>query len=181
MKRVMPIRDKEKLRQMKKVLKDQSERNYIMFMIGINAGLRISDILPLRVRDVKGEDMNVLEQKTGNEREIPINDSLKRALQKYIRGKKDNEVLIKSREGMNQPISRDMAYKIIREAGEQVGLVRLGTHTMRKTFGYNYYQNTKNIEALRTMLGHSDVRYTRIYIGIEEDFIREQYMKHTNL
>lgn len=181
MKRVLPIRDKEKVRVMKRVLLEQSERNYIMFMIGINAGLRISDILSLRVRDVKGEDIYVIEQKTGNEREIPINDTLKRALKKYIKGKKDNDVLIKSREGVNQPIHRNTAYSIIRKAGEQVGLNRLGTHTMRKTFGYNYYQRTKNIEALREMFGHSDVRYTRRYIGIEEDFIREQYLKHTNL
>lgn len=181
MKRVMPIRDKEKIREIKEVLKKQSERNYILFMLGINAGLRVSDILPLRVRDVRGEYIDVIEQKTGNPRPIPINDSLRRALTKYIKGKKDNEYLIKSREGTNQPISRWTAWNIIREAGREVGLHNLGTHSMRKTFGYNYYRNTKDIQALCKMLGHSDQEITKRYIGIEEDFIREQYLKHTNL
>ncbi len=181
MKRVLPIRDKEMVAEMKKALLAKSERNYIMFMIGSNAGLRISDILPLRVRDVKGDYIEVIEQKTGKLREIPINDSLKRALRKYIKGKKDNEYLIKSREGTNRPISRWMAYKILREAANEVGLNRVGTHTMRKTFGYNYYQRTKDIETLCKMLGHSNSDITKRYIGIEDDFIREQYLKHTNI
>lgn len=181
MKRVLPIRDKEKITEFKNALMKKSERNYIMFMIGSNAGLRISDILPLRVRDVKGDCIEVTEQKTGKVREIPINDSLKRALKKYIKGKRDNEYLIKSREGHNQPISRWMAYKILREAAEEVGLNRVGTHTMRKTFGYNYYQRTKDLETLCKMLGHSDSKITKHYIGIEDDFLREQYMNFTNV
>lgn len=181
MKHVLPIRDKTKLEAMKRVLKGQDERDYILFMIGINAGLRVSDILPLRVRDVKGECIFVTEQKTGRIREIPINDSLRRAVRKYVHGKKDNDVLIKSREGINQPIGRSMAYKIIREAAEEVGLMRIGTHTMRKTFGYHYYQRTKDLEALRKMMNHSDSNITLAYIGIEDDFIKEQYLKHTSL
>lgn len=181
MKRVIPIRDKEKIKEFKQALKAKNERNYVLFMIGTNAGLRVSDILPLRVRDVRGEYLEVIEQKTGNVRDIPINDSLRRALDRYIKGKKDNEYLIKSREGGNKPISRWMAYKILREAAEEVGLTRIGTHSMRKTFGYNYYQRTKDIETLCKMLGHSDSEITKRYIGIEDDFIREQYIKHTNI
>ena len=181
MKRVMPIRDKEKIREIKNALKKKNERDYILFMIGINAGLRVSDILPLRVRDVRGEYIDVIEQKTGKPRPIPINDSLKRAITAYIKGKKENDYLIKSREGMNQPISRWTAWKIIKDAGFEVGLHNLGTHSMRKTFGYNYYQRTKDIQALCKMLGHSDEEITKRYIGIEDDFIREQYLKHTNL
>lgn len=177
----MPIRDKEKVREIKEYLKKKNERDYVLFMIGINAGLRISDILPLRVRDVCGENIEVIEQKTGKMRYIPINESLKRTIAAYVRGKKDNDYLIKSREGVNQPISRWTAWKIIRDAGLEVGLHNLGTHSMRKTFGYNYYRRTKNIQALCKMLGHSDEEITKRYIGIEDDFIREQYLKHTNL
>lgn len=177
----MPIRDKEKIKQIKDVLKKRNERDYILFMIGVNAGLRVSDILPLRVRDVRGEFIEVIEQKTGKLRHIPINDSLKSALAKYIRGRRDNDYLIKSREGTNQPISRWTAWKIIKDAGIAVGLNNLGTHSMRKTFGYNYYRRTKDIQTLCKMLGHSDEEITKRYIGIEDDFIREQYLKHTNL
>ena len=93
----MPIRDKEKIRDMKQALRKRNERDFILFMIGINTGLRVSDILPLRVRDVKGAKMRVLEQKTNKIRSILINEKLRIALDKYIKGMKDNDYLIASR------------------------------------------------------------------------------------
>ncbi len=178
---VMPIRDKQKIKEMKQILRKQSERNYILFMIGINTALRISDILPLRVRDVKGPKMMVLEQKTGKIRTISINPKLRIALDKYIKGKPNNEYLIKSRNGDNQPIHRNTAYEILRKAGQEVGLNAIGTHSMRKTFGYDLYQKTKDIEAVRKIMRHSTADYTRVYIGIEDDYIDELYMTKTGL
>ena len=178
---VMPIRDKQKIKEMKQALRSRCERDYMIFMIGINTGLRISDILPLRVQDVKGLKMRVLEQKTGKPRTISINDKLRIALDKYIKGKGDYEHLIKSRNGNNQPIHRNTAYEILRRAAEEVGLNAIGTHSMRKTFGYHLYQATKDIEAVRKILRHSSVNYTRVYIGIEDDYIDELYMKRTGL
>lgn len=178
---VMPIRDKQKIKEMKNVLRSRSERDYILFMIGINTGLRVSDILPLRVKDVKGLKIMAFEQKTGKTRPITVNAKLRVALDQYIKGKKDYEYLIKSRNGDNKPIHRNTAYEILRQAGSEVGLNAIGTHSMRKTFGYDLYQKTKDIEAVRKILRHSSADYTRVYIGIEDDYIEELYMKHTGL
>ena len=182
---VMPIRDKEKIKQMKQALRKRSERDYMIFMIGINTGLRISDILPLRVRDVKGAKMRVLEQKTNKIRSISINEKLRIALDKYTKGMKDNDYLIESRnkdeDGNSKPIHRNRAYEILRGAAEEVGINGIGTHSMRKTFGYHLYQRTKDIEAVRKILRHSNVNYTRSYIGIEDDYIDDLYMKQTGL
>lgn len=130
---VQPIRDPEYIRVMKKFLKEKSERNYMLFVTGINSGLRISDILNLKVSDVKRPYFNITEIKTDKTKRIAMTPSLQRELKEYIEGKEDHEFLFKSREGVNKPIGRSMAYKILREAADYVSLEGIGTHTLRKT------------------------------------------------
>ena len=76
---VEPIRDSNKVQEIANYLKRYSKRNYIMFILGINSGLRISDILNLRVRDVKGKDyISIREKKTGKQKIFPMTQILKR-------------------------------------------------------------------------------------------------------
>lgn len=180
MKFVQPIRDKDQINLLKKVLRDKSERDYLMFMIGINVGLRVSDILPLKVGDVRGTHIKVIEQKTKKVRRVAINNSLRKALNRYILDKKDSEVLLKSREGNNKPISRSMAYKILREAAEEVGISEVGTHTMRKTFGYHIYQRDKDVAALQKLFNHDKPTTTLLYIGVEQDHL-DKVIMNSNL
>lgn len=64
---VEPIRDKRKIELVKVILKKNDFRNYMLFLMGINSGLRISDILKLKVSDVRGKRyIEVKEQKTDN-------------------------------------------------------------------------------------------------------------------
>ncbi|MFZ7119504.1 MAG: tyrosine-type recombinase/integrase, partial [Eubacteriaceae bacterium] len=115
---VQPIRDQNIVRDIGAYLKKQSERNYIMYLCGIYTGLRISDILNLRITDVKNKNyINIREKKTGKQKVVEINPILKKELKYYLEDKKEiNDYLIQSREGYNQPLSRSMAYKILREA-----------------------------------------------------------------
>ena len=65
MKFVEPIRDKRKIELVKVILKKNDFRDYMLFLMGINSGLRISDILKLKVSDVRGKQyIEVKEQKT---------------------------------------------------------------------------------------------------------------------
>ncbi|KXS48513.1 MAG: integrase family protein, partial [Halanaerobium sp. T82-1] len=65
MNKVEPIRDKDKIEEIKNILRQQSYRNYILFVLGINTGLRISDMLKLKVEDVRNKSHIVIrEQKT---------------------------------------------------------------------------------------------------------------------
>ena len=171
---VDPIREIEKIRVISDYLKQKKQRNYIMFRIGIYTGLRISDILKLKVRDVKKKNkirnrMILREMKTGKERKIAINKALKKDLKAYCHTKPDGEYLIKSREGTNKPISRDMAYKIMKDIKERFDLESCGTHTLRKTFGYHYYKKTKDIATLRKLFNHGDSSITLRYIGITQN------------
>ena len=85
-----PIRDKETIIDIAEYLRKNSERNYVMFLFGIYSGLRISDVLKFRVRDVKNKsDIVLREKKTGKEKRFPINRDLRKALDHYIAGKDD--------------------------------------------------------------------------------------------
>lgn len=62
---VQPIRDPEIVADIKVYLKESNARNFIMFLLGVDTGLRICDVLKLRVRDVTGTHIEVREKKTG--------------------------------------------------------------------------------------------------------------------
>ncbi|PAQ15054.1 site-specific integrase [Bacillaceae bacterium SAOS 7] len=177
MKLVQPIRDKEILEDIKLFYKEDSERNYVLFLLGINTGLRISDILRLKVNDVKDRYIVVVEQKTKKQRWIKVTSELRKALKEFIADKEDNEYLFKSRQGRNKPIGRSMAYKILRRAADEFKLKNIGTHTLRKTFGYHFYYQTKDVAMLQEIFSHSDPAITRRYIGVNQDAIDQAMSK----
>lgn len=174
---VQPIRDKDVIAEIKKYLKRNSERNYILFLLGINTGLRISDILNLRVRDVQGWNIFIREKKTKKIREIKMPSELKKALREFTKGKPNNEFLIKSRVGKNKPITRGMAYVILNQIAEEFGLERIGTHSLRKTYGYHFYKQFKDVASLQQMLNHTDPKETLRYIGITQDNLNDLQKK----
>lgn len=172
---VEPIRDMELVYDISDFLRLKSERNYVLFMFGINTGLRISDILKFRVRDVRDKNNKIRdyfylrEQKTTKEKRMKIHSDLKIILEEYVKDMKDYEFLFKSRKGLNKPISRQQAYRILDEAGKEFGLDSLGCHTLRKTFGYHLYKKTKDAITIKEILNHSNISTTLRYIGINQD------------
>lgn len=166
---VQPIRDYEKLEGMKRSLKEKNERNYVLLMTGLYTALRISDILKIKVGDIKGDHINVREKKTSKFRRIYLHNDLKKALKSYTTDKPPYEYLFKSRQQGNKPITRAMAYVILREIAEEFGLDSIGTHSLRKTFGYWTYKETKDVAGLQKLFNHSYPEETLRYIGIEQD------------
>ncbi|PGC90411.1 site-specific integrase [Bacillus toyonensis] len=166
---VQPIRDPEQIQQMKEYLKEKNARNYILFVMGINTGLRIGDILKLKVGDVQGSHISMREMKTGKQKRIQITSSLKKELRWYNEGREAGEYVLKSRKGKNRPIGRSMAYKILKSTAAEFGLDEIGTHTLRKTYGYHMYMQTQNIALLMEIFNHSSEKVTLRYIGVNQD------------
>jgi integrase len=169
---VQPIRSLEKLSDMKWSLKKWcGERDYILFLLGINTGLRVSDILNLKVKDVKGKQKIVVKEgKTAKPRTIQLTN-IYEELNAYIKTVEGSEWLFPSRKG-DKPITRIQAYRQLNKAGEMVDIEDgIGTHTMRKTFGYWYYKQTKDVAKLQMILNHSHPEVTLKYIGITEEEI----------
>ncbi|KNY27600.1 site-specific integrase [Pseudobacteroides cellulosolvens] len=175
MKYVQPIRDLDKLEEIKKILKRESYRNYFLFILGINTGLRISDILKLKVADVKSKSHIIIkEEKTDKNKRFKINLVLQNEIEEYTDGLNPSDYLFPSRNGSNsKPITRFMAYNILNRAAKKVGIDEIGTHTLRKTFGYHFYQKTKDVAMLQELFNHSAPSVTLRYIGINQDMMDE--------
>ena len=86
MKTVQPIRDKKKIAIMKTLLREKGDKYYILFRIGINVGLRVSDILLLKVSDVRAKThVTIVEKKTGKVRRFLIPNSLQKEIAEFIK------------------------------------------------------------------------------------------------
>ena len=168
---VEPIRDRTIILDIADYLQAKNERDYVLFMSGIYLGRRITDMLSFKVRDVKNKNyIYFREGKTSKEARIVINDELKKIYKEYTKGKKDYELLFKSRQGRNKPISRQRAWQILNEAADYFEYKEnIGCHTLRKTFGYWLYQESKDAVAIKELLNHDDISVTKRYIGITQD------------
>lgn len=185
---VQPIRDRDLLEDILVYLKERRNiRDYIIVFFGVNIGLRISDILKLKVRDVRKKTHIYLRAtKTGKEIKLPIEPYVQKELNRFIAGRNDNDYLFVGRQkkrktGLsNQPLDRSTVYKMLNIVAKKFGLdEQIGCHTMRKTFGYHFYLATKNIALLMEIFGHSSQTITLRYIGFTQDSI-DQAMKKFN-
>lgn len=181
MNNVLPIKDKNKLEELKEEFKKTGTRNFMWFYTGINTGLRISDLLSLNRNDVRDINNNmkshitIVEKKSKKEKRFPICNGLYFELEKYTRNMKFGEFLFKSQIGVNSPITTVQAYRIIKAAANSIGLENIGTHSMRKTFGYFHYQQYHDIAMLQSIFNHSSPSITLRYIGISQEEIDKSY------
>ena len=173
---VEPIRNVEDIRKLEKFFKKKKgKRDLLFFTMGINWGLRISDIVALNVGDVKGKTyVQIIEQKTDKQKKMFVNEKLKPMIAEYTKGKNNSEALFVTIFGNR--LDRFSAYHILKDACKAVGLEeKIGTHTLRKTFGYHHYKKFKDIALLQKIFNHSSSSITQRYIGIEQDEIDQSY------
>lgn len=170
---VEPIRDVEKINAIKELLKKQSQRDLLLFVLGINTGIRVHDLLSLRVGDVRTEnkikDFLYLRDEV-EEKAYFLNTNVQQELKGYFEQYQlsDDDFLFKSRKN-DQPITRQQAYRIINKAAKDVGISgKIGMHTLRKTFGYHAYRKGIAISILRDIYQHHSSSETLRYIGIEK-------------
>jgi integrase len=185
---VEPIRKKTDLEDIKRILKKRSLRDYALFVLGINSGLRISDLLSLRVEDVLDpgsrrlkvtDRIRMREKKTGKVKNFPLNTPARSALSEYLNARRPakEEPLFPSRKGKG-PLTTRQAHRIISDAAKEVGIrERIGTHTMRKTFCYHAYKKGVDIGNLQKLLNHSSQTETLRYMGILRDDLDQIYEK----
>lgn len=171
---VQPLRTAYEIKEMREALSqtNAADRNLLLFNIGINTGLRIGDIIKLRIEDVQGNaSIKVYEGKTDKARTVHLN-AIMADISNYLTDKPSEGWLFPSRKGESH-ISTTQAYRIMAKAGDDVGRDDIGTHTLRKTFGYHYYQSTKDVVTLMEIFNHSDQKTTKLYIGIRDDEIAD--------
>lgn len=176
-------------------------RDNMLFIVGINFGLRVSDLRLLRFSHLINENFifkesfSILEKKTRNtrkrkcNRQITINQAVVEAVTLYLEhtpGMKLNDYMFRSESnhgsGENEPIHRNSIDSVLKSAAKELHLgSKISTHSLRKTFGYHQMVMSNNsprkLLLLQKMFGHSTAAQTLDYIGITGEEIEEAYQK----
>lgn len=180
-----PIRDMKKVKEIFAYLKGKNLRDYMIAKTQFNTALRISDILVLKVSDFLNLDftlkeyLTITEKKTDKKKLIAINQPLGTSIQAYVKEYKltFDSYLFPSRKGSNKPISTTQAHRIFRDVGDALGIEKFNTHSLRKSWGYFAYKETKNIALIMDAYNHSSEKDTLKYIGINQDQKNLLYLK----
>ncbi|MCI9020669.1 MAG: tyrosine-type recombinase/integrase [Eubacterium sp.] len=176
-----PIRTKEEIEKMKDYYLTKSHfRDYALFVIGINTALRISDLLRLRWRDVYDAQtrryknhIDIYEQKTKKHAVIALNSSCISAF-KMLKKKKpfrrDDEFIFCGGKNRYQPLSRNRAYHIIKDAAAASHVEgNISCHSLRKTFGYHAWKMGTPTALIMNIYNHSSIEITKRYLSIYQD------------
>lgn len=183
-----PIKDLDKLRELKNYYLEMNDyRNYALVSMGVNTALRISDLLSLRwcdVYDFENKEFRkhviIIEKKTGKRNKFAINKSAIFTLKRYKKNlppESPLEYLFKSQKGNNRPITRNQAFRIIKNAANAIGLEgNISCHSLRKTFGYWIWKNGASPVLIMNIFNHSSFEITKRYLCIDQDDKDEIYM-----
>jgi len=147
-------------------LREVHPKYEILFRIGIETGLRVSDILAIKAGKVKPE-MKIKEKKTGKPRLIYLPPALMSDVTTYITTQRleKSHALIYSRPwNKHKPLSRIQAYRIMRREATEMGLKSIGTHSMRKTYAKTLYAATGEINTVQRTLNHKHPETTLRYL-----------------
>ncbi len=182
---VEPIRSENRIKQIRgNLYRQESPRDYLLFVFGINSGLRIGDILSLKLGDIKNsqgdlkDDLDIKEQKTGKTRKVFFNKQIKEAINHYLKKTDifdlDQYLFTSEKSKKNKPITRIRAYQLINKWCKDTGLnCKVGGHTLRKSFGYHLRKQGISIEQISSLLNHQNIKVTFRYIGINQDENKE--------
>ena len=181
---VEPIRDREKIAQIKNLLRGQERfRDLLLFVVGINTALRISDLLQLQILhfiDEQGyirQRFWIKEQKWGKRQEVVVNESIREVLEEYLAAyprigeKPGNFVFFNPKNNhYSRPIKRGQSWKFITSICSEVGLHgNFGTHSLRKTWGYHARMSGVDLALIMHKLNHNSIAYTKRYLGVTDD------------
>ena len=173
--RVDPIRSMDDIKAIAKMLWD-NPRDHLLFVLGVNNGLRVGDLLKLKVKDVRylkgGDSLIIKEGKTNKQNVLAINKKVYAALTHYFETLKphDDDYLFKSMRGSNKALSIQAVNNYIKRWTKAINLRgNYGCHSLRKSWGYQ--MRTKygvGFEIICKRFNHSSPRVTMAYLGITD-------------
>lgn len=176
-----PIKSLDQIEQLKNYYHFQKKnyRNYALICLGMNSALRISDLLQLQWQDVYDfrnkcfwQHISLLEKKTKKQTYIAINGNAIYALKVYLQNIPfpSEETYIFVGKNKNTPLSRSQAFRIIKEAGDQLHFkTPISCHSLRKTFGYHAWKAGTPPAVLMAIYNHSSYHITKRYLGIDQE------------
>lgn len=172
-----------------------AERNKLLFSIGMNIGIRASDLRNIKwsffyEEDTEGkrtfrESYKIMPKKTATKKKyvtLYFNETVKKAVEEYVKGYPVEDLdtyVFLSRKG-DEPLLERCITKIIKDTAEEAGIKQnIGSHTLRKTFGFWRWHEAndkdKALVILSALFNHASVATTRKYIGILDEEIEDMF------
>ena len=177
---VEPFTNREVARIKRALIKNNEKRNFCLFVLGINQGLRTTELLNLKIADVQnaqiGDSICLTEQKTGKDNYIYINNVSFAAIQNYLNTIYEYETedyLFKSRSG-NKAITGHQLGRLIKDWCKYARIKdasKYGTRSLRKTFATMNYELSENkniMESLGQRFNHCSVPSVLPYLGTRQ-------------
>ena len=163
----------------------EGRRNRAIIETLYGCGLRVSELVGLRISDLYFSDGYILvEGKGGKQRLVPISENAVREIILYMEDRKEldikrgNEnILFLNRRGTK--LSRVMIFYIVKQACESCGIQKkVSPHTLRHTFATHLLEGGANLRAIQQMLGHESITTTEIYTHLDRQFLRQEILQH---
>lgn len=166
----LPIKDIYTINLIKAYCLNKKDYRFLLFfLIGINTGLKVNEILELNVADVREKDYIIIKQcLAGIKKRLPINKEIKDLINIMTADANKNSPLFVSRRGKR--LDRTIVYNEFKSICEDLGLSDdYSIASLRKTFGYHYYQKYKDLSFLQWLFNQTTVFATMQYIDVEEN------------
>ena len=180
------------LKRIREYLRLKNKLSFLNFInIGVNVGLRISDLAQIKIEDILENRIILKEKKTNKKREIVLNNSCIKAVKelkafyKNLGYSSEKGFLFKSLapcylyKKIDSPITNNGIAKEFFNLRDMLNIpYPIGSHSLRKTWGYHVYNKTLNIGLVMKVFNHSSASQTLRYIGIEQEDIDQVYRDH---
>lgn len=158
-------------------------RDKAMLELLYATGIRVTELITLRLSDVNMQMNFILCRDRNKERIIPFGAAAKNAMARYLDGtreemleNKKSDVLFANCSG--QPMSRQGFWKLIKHYAKKADIqADITPHTLRHSFAAHLVENGADLRSVQEMLGHSDISTTQIYANLNHNHIREVYAK----
>ena len=145
-------------------------RDLILFVLSINTGAKLVNLLDLKVSDIKNKKFLKFKDVTNITRVFPLNAEIKIMLQEFCNLRKNKEFLFSSKKDSSKAITRIEVFRKFKTVCEVIGVDgNYSVASWRKTFGYHYYKQFGDILFLQWLFGQTSPQETLDYIGVKED------------
>lgn len=171
MEKVQPIKQMCDIDKIKLHLKQSNKRNYLLFVIGINTGIKSNHILSLKLKDVVDDNYKIKKYIRIENKDYLINDPISKGIKEFL---EENDLDLDSYLFESQkselPINRSHLYRILNKVVKECDIdIHIGNETLRKTFGYHYYYKTRDVKYLKEIFNQASKKTLFEYLCIESD------------
>ncbi len=163
---------------------NEGERNLCILETLYSCGLRVSELVNLKITDLHLENNYIKVTGKGNkERLVPIGRAAKKLIKNYLTSirvhvpvkKTSEDIVFLNRRGGK--LSRVMVFYIIKDLAEKAGIKKkLSPHTFRHSFATHLVEGGADLRAVQEMLGHESITTTEIYTHLDRQFLRDNIL-----